>query len=95
MKLYAAALTAALLLGTAGSAGLAQQQSIDENGQTANPQPHSDAQYHHEKKDMKRQLKHNKKADKAQAKADRRASRASRDQQRADTETDKANSEHH
>ena len=95
MKLYALALTAALLLGTAGTASLAQQQPIDENGQTANSQPHTDQQYHQEKKDMKRQLKHNKKADKAEAKADRHASRASREQQRADTETDKANSEHH
>lgn len=65
----------------------------DQSGEVQNPQPHTDQQYHQEKKHEKKELKHNKKSDKAAAKAEKEQSKAAREQDKAAREAEKANNE--
>ena len=83
-----------LFLGMAAPAASIAQQT-DANGQIVNPQPHTKQQYNQEKKDEKRELKHNQKADKAQGKANRDSAKAARHQRKANAEADKANTPQH
>lgn len=70
-----------------------QTPPTDQSGQVTNPQPHTDQEYHNEKKHEKKELKHNKKADKAARKAAEHESKAEKEQDKAAREADKANSE--